>query len=196
MKKIIGLTGGSGAGKSTVSKLFCSLGAHTVDGDVVARRVVEKGKPALIEITEVFGTGVLQPDGSLNRAALAKIVFSDPADLHKLNRITHKYISEEIMHEIERFEKTVFVIDAAALFESGLDAICDVTVCVTADEEIRLGRIMARDGLTKERAKARIQAQKSEAFYREKCDFEIRNNGDQAALSASVTEIMQGVCSE
>lgn len=194
--KIIGLIGGSGAGKSTVSAEFERKGAYVADGDLIARKIVEPGKPALLEIVETFGADVLCPDKSLNRKRLAKIVFSDPDKLHKLNLITHKYISEEIKKELAQCEKNIFVMDAAALVESGLHEMCDAVVFVNAERETRMNRIMARDDLTREEAKRRIDAQKDDNFYRANSQFEIQNNGDKKALDDAVSEIIKGVFGE
>lgn len=196
MKTIIGLTGPSGAGKSTVSAMFSKRGAHVIDADCVARRVVEKGMPALSEITQAFGTGVLLQNGELNRKALAKIVFSSPADLHKLNEITHKYIIAEIKREMEENSHAVFIIDAVALFESGLSAMCDRTVSVTAEKNVRIARIMARDGLTMEEATARIEAQQPDDFYISHSDFHVENNQEPDALLVAVNQILKDVSSE
>lgn len=196
MKKIIGLTGPSGAGKSTISAILQEAGAHVIDGDIVARRVVEKGKPALIALTETFGAHILLEDGALDRKALAKIAFSTPENLHKLNQITHKYIIAEIKREIEESACSVFVIDAAALFESGLDGICHKTVSVTAERSVRIGRIMARDGLTVDEATARIDAQQPDDFYISKSDFHVENTGAKDALSAQVNQILKDVSGE
>ena len=193
MKKIIGLTGPSGAGKSTAAKAFLSCGAHVLDGDIVARRVVEKGMPALSELTDAFGADVLLPNGELDRKKMAEIAFSTPENLHKLNSITHKYIIAEIKQEIKDSAKTVFVIDAAALFESGLDGICDATVAVTANKESRLARIMARDKLSAHEAEARISAQPKDDFYVLKSRYHIENDGDAAALSRFVSCILKEV---
>jgi len=196
MTKIIGLTGGSGAGKSTVAKVFALHGARVIDGDIVARSVVEKGKPALVEIIDTFGKQVLLPEGSLNRAKLAKIVFSSQDALHKLNEITHKYITEEICAELKSAKEPVVVIDAAALFESGINRLCDAVVCVTAEKEMRIKRIIARDNLTHQSAKERIEAQKDDSFYIKNSDFCIENNGDEQELFARAAQIINGVKGE
>ena len=196
MKKIIGLTGPSGAGKSTVSNAFYTLGAHVIDADRVARFVVEKGKPALFEIETTFGEQVILPGGELNRPALAEIVFRSPEALHKLNLITHKYIIEENQKEIEDAQEPCVVIDAAVLFESGLNELCHSVVCVTAERSLRLKRIMARDGLTIRQAQDRINAQNGDDFYVSRSDFHIENNGSSDALLAQAEQIFKGVCCE
>lgn len=172
--KIIGITGKSGAGKTTVTKHFKKYDAEIIDADILAREIVKKGMPALAEIEKEW-EGVVE-NGSLNRRALAKIVFNDAEELHKLNTITHKYIVEEIKQRIKKSNAQIFVIDAIALFESGLSDLCDATVCVTADKDVRLKRIMARDNLTKVEAEDRINAQQSDEFYENRADFVILNN--------------------
>ena len=193
MPKIIGLTGQSGAGKSTVSEMFAQLGCHSIDTDKVARAVVEPGRPALSEITQEFGKKVLNEDGTLNRPALATIVFSDPAELQKLNRITHKYIAEEVKNEIASCGKTVVIVDAPALFESGIDAMCDVIVSVLAEEETRIRRIMARDSLSREKAEERIHAQADDEFYRSRSEFVLENNGIPETMEETVRKILKSV---
>ncbi len=193
MPKIIGLTGQSGAGKSTVSGMFASLGCHSIDTDKVARKVVEPGRPALLEITQTFGADVLKEDGTLNRPALATIVFSDPAELEKLNHITHKYITEEVKKEIASCGKDVVIVDAPALFESGIDSMCDIIVSVLADEETRIRRIMKRDSLSREKAEERIHAQKDDNFYRNRSHFVLENNEMLEESEEAVHKILKSV---
>ncbi len=192
-KVLLGLTGQSGAGKSTVGKIFSKYGALVIDCDRVARVVVEPGKPALAEIREAFGENVINPDGTMNRQSVASIVFHDENALHKLNRITHKYIEEEITKIVETAKERVIVIDAPVLFESGIDKKCRRTICVLAEKETRIKRIMARDGLSREKALARINAQHEDGFYREKCDDILENNGDDKALEPAVLRILKEV---
>ncbi len=175
--KVIGVTGGSGGGKTTVTKIFKKNGAYVVDADVVAREVVSPGMPALLEIASQWD---VVRDGVLDRKALAKIVFSDSQELHKLNRIVHKYVIDDIKSQLERCEKEVFVIDAIALFESGLADICDVTIAVIADKDLRCKRIMARDNLTRDEAMMRINAQMDDEFYIKNADFVIYNNDNES----------------
>lgn len=194
-KIILGLTGPSGAGKSTVAKLFAERDAHVVDCDVLARQIVEPGKPALLEIQDAFGVGVLNEDGTLNRGALASIVFQDAEALHKLNRITHKYIIKETETKIQNTKAQVVVIDAAALIESGINQTCHKVICVLAEKETRIKRIMMRDGLTREKATERIDAQPDDAFYRAASDFVIQNDENGEELSLVVSDILREVLS-
>ncbi len=185
--RIIGVTGGTGGGKTTVTKIMEEYGAHIVDADVIARKVVAPGCPALREIEREWN---VVENGVLDRKALAKIVFNDEAELHKLNGIVHKYVIEEIKSQLADCQKEIFVIDAIALFESGLADLCDVTVAVIADRDVRCERIMARDNLTKDEALMRINAQKSDDFYINGADVVIYNNDDDKIEQIIKRELM------
>lgn len=177
--KIIGITGPSGAGKSTISEFFREVGAHIIDADVVARKVVEPGEPALKDIEKEWPEVV--KNGVFDRKAMARIAFGNDTELHKLNSITHKYIISIIKEEIEKSDKDLFVIDAIALFESELVLMCDATIAVIADKDVRVKRIMKRDNLTRIDAENRINAQKNDEFYTDNADYIIFNNGDGVA---------------
>lgn len=172
-KKIVGITGGSGCGKSYVSGELAKLGAAVIDCDKVAREVMEPGQACLLEVAEFFGAEVLE-DGHLNRKKLAEIVFSDGEKLKELNRISHKYILASIYERIEREAAEIIIIDGAVLIESKIA--CHMMIGVLADREIREKRIMERDGLTKEEARRRISAQQPDSFYLANCDFIVYNN--------------------
>lgn len=174
--RIIGLTGGSGAGKTTASQQFARLGAYVIDADQVARTVVQPGRPALAELAAAFGTDILLPDGTLDRKGLAARAFASPEGTALLNRVTHKYITQEIAALLAASDAEVAVIDAAALIESGLAARCDIVVSVLAQQDVRLRRIMERDGLTREQAQLRIDAQKSDQFYIDNSNHVLYNN--------------------
>lgn len=188
--KILGITGGSGTGKTTVSKIFSQRGFYVIDADVVARDIVKKGGGALAEIEEKFGKTVINADGTLNRAALADIVFNNADKLALLNSITHKYITAQIDKMLSECDDEWAVIDAAALIESGLDKKCDKCIAVTADFDVRKARIIARDSLSEKRAEERIRAQKGMDFYIKNVDFVIENNGDKNDLEKAVDEII------
>lgn len=187
--KIIGVTGGTGAGKTTVTKIIESMGAYVVDADSVARQIVEPGMPAFYEIAAEWD---VVRDDVLDRKALAKIVFNDEAQLHKLNAITHKYVIDEIKLQLINCRNDIFVIDAIALFESGLADICDETVAVIADVNTRCKRIMERDDLTYDEAVMRINAQKSDSFFMENADFVIYNNGNETDTEEKIGRIIKG----
>lgn len=156
---VIGLIGGSGSGKSTVSETLRQCGAYVIDADTVAREIVRPGEAALAEITAAFGTQYLLPDGTLNRKKLGELVFSDQKKLQELNRITHPKITERIIKLLQGCSASLAVIDAAVLLDTPLRALCEKIVCVTADKQSRVSRIMLRDRLTREQAGARIEAQ-------------------------------------
>lgn len=186
----IGITGGSGSGKSTVSELFCKLGAHTIDADVVYHRLLNDSPPMMRELKKRFPSAV--QGGKLSRKTLAAIVFSDKEALADLNDIAHKFVIEETEREMARlYEQNVqyLCIDAIALFESGLNSICDITIGVTAPRVTRISRIMARDGIDSMSASARINAQPDDAFYAEKCNYMIVNGGDMSTVESEVNNI-------
>lgn len=179
---VIGLTGPSGAGKGYICRLLAQEGIPSLDTDQVARAVCEVGQPCLAELRTVFGDAILQTDGTLNRGALAGIVFADPAQLARLNAVTHKYIrreSEKWLDAQKAAGHAMAVIDAPVLFESGFDAMCDCTVGVLCDRETRISRILARDSISREAAEARINAQPGDTFYLAHCDYIIENGAAQ-----------------
>lgn len=191
-KTIIGLCGCTGSGKSTVATIFSMYGAHIIDCDNIAHNVTKKDSECFNEIVDHFGISVLKDDGNLNRKALAKIVF-DYADEKKiLEQITHKYILEKVYEEIESHEGMI-LIDAPLLFESGVDALCNYTVVVTADEKVRLKRIMSRDDIDEELALKRIRAQLDEETLVSRCDFVIHNNANVKSLNSQIKSIVDRI---
>ena len=163
--KVIGLTGGIGSGKSTVSRMLRGLGAKIIDADQVAREVVEKGKPALNEIAEEFGKETLLEDGTLDRKKLGSIIFSDKEKRFRLNEITHPKIVQEINKLIVKYRSEnhcdLVVLDCALLFEMNLDDMVEESWLVSLDKDTQLKRIMSRDELSEEDALKRINAQMS-----------------------------------
>ena len=176
---IVGLTGQTGAGKSTVSKIFAENGFSVINADNIARLVVEKGTKCLNEIIELFGSHILNNDGSLNRKSLADIVFSDKKKLEMLNTITYPYITGEILNQINNFSengKRLILLDAPTLFESRADDFCEIIISVISDADIREQRIIKRDGLTHEQAVKRMNSQLNEEFFMTHSDYIINNN--------------------
>ena len=158
---IIGLTGGIGCGKSEAAGYLRSLGAVHVDADAISRALTTGDPETLNQIREQFGDGVFAPDGALDRAALAGIVFESEPHRRALEKILHPKIQSRVWSEIERAGADgarVVVLDVPLLFETGMDVLCDETWTVTAGEETQLARVMAR-GLTLEQAQARIRSQ-------------------------------------
>ena len=175
---IYGLTGQTGAGKSTVGEMLKEKGYLIVDGDIAARAVVEKGSPVLDELARVFGSDILNENGELVRSALAKKAFANEESRQKLNAITHPAVTEWSIDFINKNltkEHKGVVIDAAAIFDSDIQRYCTKMIVVTAPENERLERILKRDGLTRDAAMLRIKAQKDEQYYKERADILVRN---------------------
>ena len=176
--KIIGLTGLTGAGKSTVAQKLMAYGCYHIDADKVAREVINNNENVKNKLKERFGTDVINTDGTTNRPLLASRAFANEESTNALNSITHPAVIEEIKSIIKDMEEVGYrgiIIDAIALFESGLDALCDFNVTVIAPKEIRLERIIKRDNITEEKALERINAQKDESFFTSKADFVLWN---------------------
>ena len=190
---LVGLTGGIGSGKSEVSKRLAALGAVIVDADKVAREVVEPGTPGLRDVVAAFGTDVLRPDGSLDREGLGRIVFGDPQKLAQLNAIVHPLVGERIaaiMAEVERdHPDAVVVYDVPLLVENNLQGRYDVVVVVAASPETQLARLVEQRGMPAEDARARIAAQAPLEAKVAVADYVIDNDGDLAALDASVEKV-------
>ena len=179
---IIGFTGGTGTGKSSACDFFRKNEYLIIDADKVSRDVCVKGSRCLEEISEAFGSRILDEEGNLKRRALGDIVFNDKSKLELLNTITHKHIRNEIIGIVSRNPQRNIVIDAPLLFEAGLDSICDLKVCVLSSKSKRTERIMLRDGLTEEQAIARVESQPDDEFYISKCDIVLFNNEDSQSL--------------
>ena len=177
---IIGITGPTGSGKTTALNVLVELGAVLLDCDAVYHELTTSCVPMREELRERFGPEIFDEDGQLMRKTLGAVVFGDAQALIDLNEITHRYIRTEVERAIStaRVEgRPAVAVDAIALLESGLGDLCDVTVAVTADDELRVGRIMARDGIGEEYARMRIEAQKPSAYFEEHCDLVLRNDG-------------------
>lgn len=191
---VLGLTGQTGAGKSTVCDMMRKEpGICIVDADRIAREVVSCGTDCLAEIVLQFSITVLNEDGTLNRKRLAAEVFHDREKLRQLNKITFPHIVAAMKQRIREAEQegaSVIVLDAPALFESRSDSLCDRVLAVIADPQVRKERIKARDGLTEEEALARMNSQHSDEFYTSRSHYIIRNEGDPAALRLQVAELL------
>jgi dephospho-CoA kinase len=182
----IGLTGGIGSGKSTVSALLAARGAVVIDADRIAREVVEPGTPGLAAVAEAFGPGVLTPDGSLDRPALAAIVFADPAAREKLDGIVHPLVRSRAAELAAAApEDAVVVHDVPLLVETGQAGSYDLVLVVQADPDTRIDRLVRR-GLTEEDARARIAAQASDEQRRTVADVVLENDGTPEDLAEQV----------
>lgn len=175
--KIIGITGGTGAGKSVLSKELERRGCKVVDADKVSRKITASDGAAFDEIIENFGKEILDDNGEINRKALGKIVFENPKKLELLNKITHKHIFDEMQRELEVCDSSIAVLDVPLLFQCDFPIKCDLTVAVTAPDELRIKRIMERDGITEDTARARMKAQLSNEEYKKLADICFENSG-------------------
>lgn len=196
MANIIGLTGQTGAGKSSVREIMRKNGAAVIDADTVAHRITAENVDCIYDIVCRFSVFVLNKEGSINRKALGKRVFSDKKELAALNKIIFPYILEAIEHEVMAHiagGKENIVIDGATVIESGCGKMCDVLVSVVADEDLRARRIMNRDKISEIDAKNRIFAQKSEDYYKENSHFVIENNGTAEELEHRVNSVLKNM---
>ena len=196
MAEVIGLTGQTGAGKSTVRKLLKAKGAAVLDADFVAHEVADNNLSCLTDIVEHFSCMVLDEKGKLNRRALGRIVFSDRKKLALLNKIMFPYIVSAIKGQVTAYEQAgaqIIVIDGATLIESGCAKMCSVLVSVTADEETRLTRIIHRDGISKRDAVRRVSAQNPEEFYIKASDYVIKNNGTPGDLERAAEKVLDEI---
>ena len=174
---ILGITGGTGCGKTTLLNCIAEQGGLILDCDAIYHALLHTD-PSLLRAIEARFPGSVE-NGTLQRKKLGNLVFSDEKALEDLNAITHGAVKAEVLRRLED-RPELAAIDAIALFEGGLAELCDVTVAVTAPEEDRIRRLMIRDGIDRDYAKRRIAAQKSAEWFRERCDFCLENNGTQA----------------
>lgn len=186
---VIGLTGQTGSGKSTVARL---LGFESINADEVAHEVLLDPR-VKNELCGRFGQDILDDNGEINRGELAKKAFANPNSLAMLGAITHPAIIKEILDRIELLEgrgEKIILLDAPTLFESGAHKMCSKIIFVTADGHIRKKRIMERDGLSEQAAELRLRAQKTDDFYKS-ADYKIINNGDKRELEKSALSLKE-----
>lgn len=190
---VIGITGPSGSGKGEVSRILGLHGIPVINADEVYHALLLPPSPCLDALEKAFGQEILAPDGTLDRKALSAIVFSDPEQLCRLNAIAHAFVMERIREELALLRKqgkVAAALDAPQLFEAGAEADCNAVIAVLADRETRIRRIMQRDGLDAMSAAERIDAQRSETFFRTNADYVIENNADTESLRPRVERIL------
>ena len=193
--KVIGVTGGVGAGKSEILNFIAdNWNATVVEADEVGYLVMKPGKSCFAPIVELFGPGILQEEGTLDRTKIAEMVFEDKELLDKLNAIVHpavkKYIRKAIEREKEN-ETDFFIVEAALLIEDKYDEICDELWYIYADEETRTERLMKNRGYSEEKVKSIFANQLSEDEFSDHCDFEIENSGDFEYTKEQIMQRMQ-----
>ncbi len=187
---ILGITGGTGSGKTTLLQVVGENGGLILDCDKIYHQLLQTDE-ALLQAIETRFPGVVQ-QGVLDKKRLGNLVFGDETALLDLNAITHGAVKAAVEQRLQE-NPGLAAIDAIGLVESGLAALCDVTVAVTAPEENRVQRLMARDGITKEYAKMRINAQHSDGWFRENCDHVLENVGTQEAFRAKCIAFLENL---
>lgn len=190
---IIGLTGPTGSGKSTVSRFFEEKGYVVIDADYIARQALMPDSSCLKQVCGVFGDDILNLDGTLNRQELAARAFSSKANTQLLNDITHPWIFLQVLkicRENINIGRNKIVFDAPVLFESNSDIMCDCVVSVIAPMDIRMERLKKRDGLSEEQLKKRMSAQHNDEYYISKSNYVIDGSLDLEDIKASVNEIV------
>ena len=195
--RIIGLTGPSGAGKGAISEYMATAhGFKVIDADKVYHDIISAPSDCVKELAENFGKEVLNDNGGIDRRSLSKLVFGEENKdkLLLLNKITHKYVIEEIEKRIEAYSSEgveVTVIDAPLLIEAGVNEICDIVIAVIADKDLRAERIAKRDGIDVESAFLRINSQKPDSFYKDNSNWMLSNNLCLKALCLSLDTLLR-----
>lgn len=175
---VLGITGGTGAGKTSALRAVRQLGGKIIDCDALYYELLDTDAGLRKTLTDTFGGGIFTPEGKLDRQRLGALVFGDKDRLDQLNSIVFRFVLPELRRRMETDPASLYAIDAINLFESGADQLCDRTVAVTTPVELRVRRIMARDGIDEQYARLRIGAQKSDEYFREKCDYELENSAE------------------
>ena len=188
---LVGLTGGMGAGKSTVGRLLERRGAVVYDADVLARQAVLPGTPGYTKVTELFGAEILAEDGEIDRQALAGRVFSDHEARTALESIIHPEVFRLLSEGMEdhRDSDRIVVFDAPLLVETGFHDLCDAVILVTASEEAQVDRVVRERGMTEESVRARLSTQTSDAEKERVADIVIRNDGSPEDLERAVDDL-------
>lgn len=176
--KIIGITGSSGSGKSTVTHILeKELKAKVINADEIVKQMQTEGSKYFEKIVELFGREIIQENDSLNRRKLAEIIFQDKSQKEKLDNLTYKYVVEEIKKQVNMAEEDYVIIDAPLLIESKLNEICNSVIAVISKKEEQIKRICERDNIEENKAKLRIETQKDNEFYKKNADYVVENNG-------------------
>ena len=195
--KIIGITGGTGAGKTGALNVLAEMNVEILDCDAIYHQLIQTSQPLRAALTKAFGD-VFCEEG-LDRQKLGSLVFQNPEALAKLNAITLSFVEEEVhtrMKQAEQACRAGVAIDAIGLLESDVRHECDTLVAITAPEEVRVQRIMAREGISEEYARNRIKAQKEEGYFRENCDYTLANDSTPAVFHQRAMELFTKVLNQ
>ncbi len=195
--KIIGLTGQSGAGKSTAAGYFLSKGAAVINADLIVKELYQSNSPCVKALAAVFGKDIIDTDGTPNRPLLAKRAFSSKENTEMLNSVVHPFVIALLLKKIKTAAKSgskLIVFDAPQLFESNIDVLCDCIISVVASRQKRIERICKRDLITVLAAEQRINAQYSESFFIENSDYIIENNSDKESLERQIKQTYELIC--
>lgn len=190
--KLVGLCGPSGSGKTLVGNLFAMHGFLHIDCDKLVHERVYKREDVRNEVANAFGAQMLTPDG-VNRPEMGKLIFNDPEKRELLNAIVLKAVKNEVYAILQKENAELALLDAPTLFESGLNQDCDCVIAMLAPRNTCIERIMNRDGISREVATARLDAQKSEAFLRKHCDHVLENNGDIVRLTKQAIHLAESI---
>lgn len=193
MSFVVGLTGPTGAGKSSATDVAINLGFKVIDCDRIARVAVEKGSDGLAAVVAAFGDDILNSDGTLNRKKLAETAFSTPQKTELLNKTLLPHIVKLIKSEINA---PLVLLDAPTLFESGIDSVCNEVIVVLSDEKVRKKRIMERDGIDEQAAELRIKAGKADNYYIEKTNNIIYNDCELSVLKLKIQKLLSKILEE
>ncbi len=193
---ILGITGSSGAGKSTICEILESeYTVKIINADKIAKKLSQKGTSYMRDIITKFGSDIVDEEGNLKRKKLAQIIYSDAEKRKELNNCTFKYIKKEIENQIQLTQRkeanTTIMIDAPLLFECKLDKLCDKVMGVISKRELQIERIVARDDIDYETAEKRLNAQESNDFYLRRCDVIIENNNNIGAMEKEIKKIAE-----
>lgn len=194
---VIGITGPTGAGKTTALRVLEELGVRVLDCDAIYHRLLKTSEPLRRELTGRFGE--IFDENGLDRHKLGKLVWGDEQALRDLDAITHKYILSQLGEEIADAREAGLpgaAIDAALLLESGAGELCDTTVAVTAPEEVRIRRIMAREGIDRDYAQARVRAQKPAEWFTGRCRHTLVNDSTEEAFRGAALALFRQLLSE
>ncbi len=196
---VIGLTGQTGAGKSTVSEFLAEMGCAVISADQVAREALSKNSDCLKRLAELFGCDIIDEDGCCRRRLLAQRAFSSPENKKLLDGTTHPWIIRRTEEYIGAYRKNTccpIVFDAPLLFESGGDRLCDAVIAVTAPEKLRLERIIRRDGLSPEEARLRMDAQHETEYYTGRADFVIDGSVPLEDVRRQTADVLERIKKE